>query len=204
MQRHAHRTGYDRHTTYTLFLLLCLPSDNYVRSVVLKKGSNRTLQTKSAAVSYDKSKLMWRTWRLLPGTIVNGTYGLHKNLHISLFLLTIFGAIDYDPPQYYNCATHIPHPSISSTKKRPLLNPFSTAVPNWGQTSLIPGDLSPKRHCGNKRVNPFRTPVPFWGQTTQIQSTRPQLSRKRDCSAKTPPKKHLLIPKTRCPSKWPW
>ena len=30
---------------------------------------------------------------LLWGTILNGTYGIHKNLHISLFLPTIFGPI---------------------------------------------------------------------------------------------------------------
>ena len=35
---------------------------------------------------------------LLRGTILNRTYGLHKNLYISLFLLTIFGPIYYGPP----------------------------------------------------------------------------------------------------------
>ena len=35
---------------------------------------------------------------LLRGTIVNRTYGLHKNLYIDLFLLTIFGPIYYGPP----------------------------------------------------------------------------------------------------------
>ena len=36
---------------------------------------------------------------LLRGSIVNGrTYGIHKNLHISLVLPTIFGPIDYAPP----------------------------------------------------------------------------------------------------------
>ena len=33
------------------------------------------------------------------------------------------------------------------------LNPFRTAVPIRGQTSLIPRDLSPKRDWGPKRVN---------------------------------------------------
>ena len=33
------------------------------------------------------------------------------------------------------------------------VNPFSTAVPIWGQTSLIPSELSPKRNWGPKRVN---------------------------------------------------
>ena len=35
---------------------------------------------------------------LLRGTIVNRTYGTHKNLHVHLFLLTIFGPIYYGPP----------------------------------------------------------------------------------------------------------
>ena len=34
-------------------------------------------------------------WLPLQGTIVNRTYGTHKNLAISLFLLTIFGPIYY-------------------------------------------------------------------------------------------------------------
>ena len=33
------------------------------------------------------------------------------------------------------------------------INPVSTAVPIWGQTSIIPSDLSPKRDWGPKRVN---------------------------------------------------
>ena len=33
------------------------------------------------------------------------------------------------------------------------VNPFSTAVPIWGQTSLIPSVLSQKRDCSTKRVN---------------------------------------------------
>ena len=35
---------------------------------------------------------------LLRGTIVTKTYGAHKNLHISLFLSTIFGPINNGPP----------------------------------------------------------------------------------------------------------
>ena len=35
---------------------------------------------------------------LLRGTIVNRTYGIHKNLYIYPFLLTIFGPINYVPP----------------------------------------------------------------------------------------------------------
>ena len=33
------------------------------------------------------------------------------------------------------------------------VNPFSTAVPIWGQTSLISSELSPKRDWGPARVN---------------------------------------------------
>ena len=39
--------------------------------------------------------------RLSRETIVNRTYGAHKNLFISLFLPTIFGPIYCDPPSYY-------------------------------------------------------------------------------------------------------
>jgi len=38
------------------------------------------------------------TTEILRGTIVNRTYGKHKNLYICLFLLTIFGPIYYGPP----------------------------------------------------------------------------------------------------------
>ena len=34
---------------------------------------------------------------LLRGTLVNRTYGKHKNLNIYLFLLTLFGPIYYGP-----------------------------------------------------------------------------------------------------------
>ena len=34
----------------------------------------------------------------LRGTILNRIYGAHKNLYISLFLLTVFGPIYYGPP----------------------------------------------------------------------------------------------------------
>ena len=35
---------------------------------------------------------------LLRGTIVDRTCGLHKNLYIQPFLLTVFGPINYGPP----------------------------------------------------------------------------------------------------------
>ena len=35
---------------------------------------------------------------LLRGAIVNRTYGIHKNLYILPFLLTIFDPINYGPP----------------------------------------------------------------------------------------------------------
>ena len=54
------------------------------------------------SISEQRGKaLRWHSefWTpLLRGTIANRTYGIHKNLHVSLFLLTIFGAINYGPP----------------------------------------------------------------------------------------------------------
>ena len=38
---------------------------------------------------------------VLRGTIVSRTYGIHKNLYMYPFLLTIFGPINYGPPQQY-------------------------------------------------------------------------------------------------------
>ena len=35
---------------------------------------------------------------LIRGTLVNRTYGGHKNLYIHIFLLTIFGPVYYRPP----------------------------------------------------------------------------------------------------------
>ena len=35
---------------------------------------------------------------VLPGTIVNRTYGIHKNLYVYTLLLTIFGPVNYGPP----------------------------------------------------------------------------------------------------------
>ena len=35
---------------------------------------------------------------------------------------------------------------------RSVINPFRTAVPTWGHTSLIPSALSSKRDCGPKRA----------------------------------------------------
>ena len=42
--------------------------------------------------------ISWQIF-LLRGTILNRTYGTHKNLYISLFLLSMFGSIYYGPPQ---------------------------------------------------------------------------------------------------------
>ena len=49
----------------------------------------------------DNSGRIWKdrlVFILLRGIIVNRTYGTHKNLYISVFLLTIFGPIYYGPP----------------------------------------------------------------------------------------------------------
>ena len=35
---------------------------------------------------------------ILRGTIVNRTYGIHKNLYVQAFLPTIFGPVNYGPP----------------------------------------------------------------------------------------------------------
>ena len=42
---------------------------------------------------------------------------------------------------------------VATLSQVAAVNPFSTAVPIWGQTILIPSDLSPKRGWGPKRVN---------------------------------------------------
>ena len=47
-------------------------------------------------------------WAPLRGTILNRTYGEHKNLYVSLFVPTMFGPIYYGPPRYilyvYSCS----------------------------------------------------------------------------------------------------
>ena len=62
---------------------------------------------------------------ILRGTILNRTYGRHKNLHISLFLPTRFGPIYYGPRLYLVLV---------------LLYLVSTVA-------LIPSDVFPKRKC---------------------------------------------------------
>ena len=37
----------------------------------------------------------------------------------------------------------------------PYVNPFRTAIPFWGQTTLISSSLSPKRDCGSKGVKDY-------------------------------------------------
>ena len=50
---------------------------------------------------HDKNLRGSRTYRIyLRGTLVNRTYGGHKNLYIHLFLPTIFGHIYYRPPYH--------------------------------------------------------------------------------------------------------
>ena len=49
--------------------------------------------------SYDiRPSLFLSLLLILRGAIVNRTYGTHKNLYTSLFLLPIFGPIYYGPP----------------------------------------------------------------------------------------------------------
>ena len=40
----------------------------------------------------------YKDTKLLRGTLVNRTYGMHEDLYISPFLQTIFGPINYGPP----------------------------------------------------------------------------------------------------------
>ena len=46
------------------------------------------------------------------------------------------------------------------------LNPVSTAVPIWGQTIIIPSDLSPKRDWGPKGVKAIYAVIylRFWSR----------------------------------------
>ena len=68
----------------------------------------------------------------------------------------------YDVPAYYSSRYQVPfmirnfveYDTIrQSCLYRPLLNPFKTAVPLWGQTNQISSSLSPKRDWSPKRVN---------------------------------------------------
>ena len=53
------------------------------------------------------------------------------------------------------------------------LDPFSAAVPLWGQTSQIPNGLSPKRDCGSKRVPPCRPRFWAWARCSRQWSMYP-------------------------------
>ena len=52
----------------------------------------------SFAWAQDDTILKRTECQVLLGAIVNRTYGTHKHLHTSLFLLTIFGPIYYGSP----------------------------------------------------------------------------------------------------------
>ena len=53
----------------------------------------------TGSLSYGQVLLQYQCERcLLQGAILNRTYGTHKNLFISLFLLRILGPIYYGPP----------------------------------------------------------------------------------------------------------
>ena len=41
----------------------------------------------------------------------------------------------------------------TGSKREKSLNPLSTALPSWGQSTQFLSSLSPKRACGSKRVN---------------------------------------------------
>ena len=74
------------------------------------ESERRQLSVRRAVRGHNKKSIMPRAEHsstneyryhtlLLRGTIVNRTYCRHKNLYISLFLLTIFGPINYGPPE---------------------------------------------------------------------------------------------------------
>ena len=65
-------------------------------------------------------------YRLLREAILNRTYGTNKNLHISLFLLTISGPVYYAPPKKYAPLQHI----------RGLYNTFAVALTAFFHTTF--------------------------------------------------------------------
>ena len=84
-----------------------------------------------------------------------------------LYCMHLFSACSPPPPPL-SCPPRpdrtsvatLPHPksvrrptTYPGTNTETGLNPFSTAIPIWGQTSLIPSELSPKQGWGPKRVN---------------------------------------------------
>ena len=56
------------------------------------------------------------------------------------------------------------------------LNPFSTALPMWGQSTQFLGSLSPKRGCGSKRVKLTTRPrleyYCQWNQSLPLQQQK--------------------------------
>ena len=63
-------------------------------------GTERNNTTTSTTTNSKTAiQCTWETTKsLLRGTIVNRTYGIHKNLYVEPFLLTIFGPVNYGPP----------------------------------------------------------------------------------------------------------
>ena len=86
------------------FALLC--SRSYLSKVTGDPFFNDIAQRASDAIERARHRLDWALKNegqkqvplLLRGTIVNRTYGTHKNLYVSPFLLTIFGPVNYGPP----------------------------------------------------------------------------------------------------------
>ena len=72
--------------------------------------------------------------QLLRGTIVNRTYGIHKNQYICLLLRTTLGPVHHGPPQYYCSSRGIVRPHICDTS----INSFKTAVPWLGTNQSNP------------------------------------------------------------------
>ena len=68
------------------------------RSQTVGRRYTPILQESRIPCYHDINRMSTDLSWLLRGTIVNRAYGTHKNLYISVFLLTIFGPINFGPP----------------------------------------------------------------------------------------------------------
>ena len=90
------------------------------------------------------------------GTIVDRTYGIHKNLYIYLFLLRIFGPIYYGPPsivafrQYWVIRSPVnPIDSFGNTVLRtPIVVRLSICLELPSVSVPTMGEGSPSHHEG--------------------------------------------------------
>ena len=83
---------------------------------------------------------------LLPGTIINRTYGTYKNLSIYLFLRRMFGPIYYGPPQQFEATsgakkvrdTEMPEPTRNFTAATQTKLMSHLPTPTYGQPTHTP------------------------------------------------------------------